>query len=209
MKPIDFWYNAPVFSSDDIEIYGQPDYYGYTDYYVIETEATARPMVTDYHHNQTITFRPIHRYSRIERFNFTLSYLVGYKGTVPQKVLDACCHIEPNPKTVWADIKSVLKENKWHIYYNRISLIINSLGLKITENITNQIYEAILNDFQTLNNQFENGKKKEWNRRYFLNLKFVALKFLEKYNIKFRVDIPLIKTKRKLKVLNDLWDHIY
>lgn len=209
MKPVDHWNNVPVFSSDDIEIYGQPDYFGYDDYYVIETDATARPLVSDYQYNQTISFRPIHRYNRIERFNFTLSYLVGYKGSVPQKVLDACSHIIPNRKTVWNDIKMILKENKWNIYYNRISLIINSLGITITENLTNTIYEMILQDFQQLNTLFESTKRKEWNRRYFLNLKFVALKLLEKYNITFRVDIPLIKTQRKLKVLNDLWDTIY
>lgn len=208
MKPVDNWHGVPVFSSDDIEIYGQPDYYGYTDYYVIETDATARPFESDFSYNQTITFRPIHRYNRIERFNFTLSYLVGYKGTVPQKVLDACCDVLPNQKTVWNDIKTILKKNKWNIYYNRISLIINSLGMSITENMTNTIYEAILYDFQQLNNIFESSKKKEWNRRYFLNLKFVALKLLDKYDIRFKVDIPLIKTQRKLKVLNDLWNSI-
>ncbi len=209
MKPVDYWHNVPVFSSDDIEIYGQPDYYGYDDYYVVETDATARPLQSDYLYNSTITFRPIHRYNRIERFNFTLSYLVGYKGTVPQKVLDACCHIIPTKETVWDDIKLILKKNKWNIYYNRISLIINSLGITITENLTNSIYQSILQDFQSLNSLFEKSKRKEWGRRYFLNLKYVALKLLQKYNVTFRVDIPLIKTQRKLKVLNDFWDSFY
>lgn len=208
IQPVDHWDNVPVFSSDDIEIYGQPDYYGFTNYYVIETDATARPFESDFHYNSTITFRPIHRYNRIERFNFTLSYLVGYKGTVPQKVLDACSDVEPNHKTIWNDIKIILKKNKWNIYYNRISLIINSLGLSITENMTNTIYEAILYDFLQMHNEFESSKKKKWNRRYFLNLKFVAMKLLDKYNIRFKVDIPLIKTQRKLKILNELWEDI-
>lgn len=209
IKPVDCWDGVPVFSSDSIEIYGQPDYYGFTDYYVIESDATAKPLVADYDYHCTVTFRPIHRYDRMERFNFTLCYLIGYKGTVPQKVLDACGHIELDPKTIWNDIKTILKTNKWNIYYNRISLIINSLGLSITENMTNSIYESILNDFKYLDDQFRGTKKKEWNRRYFLNLKFVALKLLEHYGIKFKVTIPSIKTQRKLKVLNELWRDIY
>lgn len=208
IQPTDHWDSVPVFSSDDIEIYGQPDLYGYTDYYVIETDATARPFESDYNYNSTMNFRPIHRYKRIERFTFTLAYLVGCKGTVPQKVLDACCDVPRNQASIWNDIKIILKKNKWNIYYNRIALIINYLGLPVTENMTNKVFEAIIYDFKQLNEKFERSKKKEWNRRYFLNLKFVALKLLQKHAIVFGVKIPLIKTQRKLKILNELWDDI-
>lgn len=208
IQPVDHWDGVPVFSSDEVELYGEPEHFGYDNYYVIQTDASARPLESDYLYNQTISFRPIHRYSRIERFHFTLCYLVGYKGSVPEKVLVACAHVPLNRKTIWNDIKMILKKNKWSIYYNRISLIINSLGLSITENMNNTIFEAILHDFQELHNLFEASKKKEWNRRYFLNLKFVALKLLDKYQIKFKVDIPLIKTQRKLKILNDFWNSI-
>lgn len=209
IQPTDYWDGIPVFSSDDVEIYGEPDYYGFTDYYVVQTDASARPIQSDYQYNLTMNFRPIHRYKRIERFTFTLAYLIGCKGSVPQKVLDACKHVNKNHTTIWNDIKTILKKNKWHIYYNRITLIISYLGLSITENMTNEIFDNIITDFKQLNDKFEQSKKKEWNRRYFLNLKFVALKLLQKHQIRFKVVIPLIKTQRKLKVLNELWEDIY
>ncbi len=209
IQPVNHWDNVPVFSSDDIEIYGQPDFYGFTDYYVIETEASARPMEADYNYiNTTVNFRPIHRYKRLERFTFTLAYLIGVKGNIPPKVLEACQDVTVNQETIWNDIKTILKKNKWHIYYNRISVIINHLGLQVTENMTNKVFDAIIQDFQQLNQSFNQTKKKQWNRRYFLNLKFVALKLLEKHGIVFKVFIPLIKTKRKLKVLNELWNDL-
>lgn len=206
--PIDHWDNVPVFSSNMVELYGEPDLYGYQDYYVIETSESSKPFQYDYNDSAVTNSRPIHRYKRIERFTFTLGYLVGLKGSIPDKVIFACSKVNKNPETIWYDIKKILKQNHWNIYYNRISLIINHLGLKVTNNMSNTIFYEIINEFKYLNTKFEQGKKKKWNRRYFLNLKFVALKLLQQYNVTFNISIPLIKTKRKLVVLNELWNDI-
>jgi hypothetical protein len=206
--PIDEWNGVPVFSSDCIEIYGEPNLYGYEDYYVVESTLTAKPFFYDFNTSAIGNSRPIHRYKRLERFTFTLGYLVGLKGSIPDKVLDACLNVSKNPKTIWNDIKQILKHHKWNIYYNRIALIIDHLGLKITNNMTNAIFYKVINEFKQMESLFDQGKKQEWNRRYFLNLKFVALKLLEKHKVTFNINIPMIKTKRKLVVLNALWEDL-
>lgn len=204
-QPIDHWNGVPVFSSEAIEIYGEPNLYGFDDYYVVESPLTSKPFYYDFNTSAITNSRPIHRYKRLERFTFTLGYLVGLKGTIPDTVLEACMHVSKNPKTVWFEVKAILKQRKWNIYYNRIALIIDHLGVKITNNMTNSIFYKIINEFKQMESLFDHGKKKEWNRRYFLNLKFVALKLLEKYKVTFNITIPMIKTKRKLVILNALW----
>lgn len=207
--PYEYWNNVPVFSSNDVDLYGPPDLYGYEDYYVIETLDSARPLIYDLQETAVKNARPIHRYSRMDRFTFTLKYLIGSRGAIPQKVLDACSQVSRDPLKIWFEIKTILKQNKWNIYYNRISIIVSHFGLQVTKNMTNKIYHQILQDFMKMDSLFNQRKRKEWNRRYFLNLKFVALKLLDHYGVTFNIKIPLIKTKRKLKTLNELWDDFY
>jgi hypothetical protein len=41
-------------------------------------------------------------------------------------------------------------------------------------------------------------------RKYFPNLRFVALKLIEKYGGKFNLKIPFIRTRRKFKILEKI-----
>lgn len=206
--PITQYDDVLVFSSEDVDDYGEPYLYGYENYLVIESSASSHPLQCDYTDSGLTNARPIHRYKRLDRFTFTLTYLIGQKGAIPQHVLDACDGVSKDPTKIWYEIKKILKKNKWSIYYNRISVIINHFGIPVTCNMTNSIYHTIINDFKQINSLFEQGRRKKWDRRYFLNLKFVAIKLLERYNVSFNVSIPLIKTKRKLKILNELWNDL-
>jgi hypothetical protein len=66
-------------------------------------------------------------------------------------------------------------------------------------------YKGILNDFQKIHYNFDlkrNGAKK-----YFPNLRFVALTLIKKWGGRFRIKIPFIRTRRKLapleKIINE------
>ena len=119
------------FTQDQIDIWGQPEASGYNFYHVIATRETQAPMVSEYKMMEgRSSGRPTHRYSRVERFEFTLGQLLGFKGDVPERVIEVCrCAVKVyTPKTVWNEVRAVLKRNKWRKMYNRIPYIIRRLG---------------------------------------------------------------------------------
>lgn len=61
----------------------------------------------------------------------------------------------------------------------------------------------VVNDFKAVHETFR--RLEPQGRKYFPNLRFICLKMLERHNTKFEYRIPLIRTPRKLKPLEDLW----
>lgn len=75
-----------VFTTDQIDWWGQPSEWGFTEKYIV---IAAQPdYATDWAYEQgSDTQRRIHRYSRSERFRFILNQLIGQGPTVPSHVL--------------------------------------------------------------------------------------------------------------------------
>jgi hypothetical protein len=109
----------------------------------------------------------------------------------------------------WESVRKVLKQHKIARLYNQIPLIIRKLGFGNCIEFENfhSSYIAILKDFNHLHYKF--NLKKGTDRRYFPNLRFVALKLIEKHGGEFKIEIPFIRTRRKLgpleKIINDCY----
>jgi hypothetical protein len=150
-------------------------------------------------------------------------------GDVPDEVVGLCAGLEFCADTIWDDIRKILKNNPvinictWDAkhcmivnttvigrkYYNRIPLIVWKLGFGKGIIWDSTKYKDIVQDFKDMNFVFcTTGKRTKWNRRYFPNLRFIALKLMEKHGAVFSFKIPFIRTKRKKKVLGDLWDDL-
>lgn len=209
-KPIRFEGDMPVFTSEQINDYGLPDLYGYHNYEVIELEHTAHPLVTDFKFIcERERPRPIHRYNRIERFEFILAQLLGRRGDVPDVVIRMMGYVNKDTQCVWNSVRSILKHYKQRKYYNRIPTIILKLGLGpvFTWDRSQQTYDQIIKDFKILHNVFEyQPKRQQWNRKYFPSLRFVAVKLLERYGATCNFKVDFIRTKRKRKALGDIWN---
>jgi hypothetical protein len=80
---------VPVYTSSQIKLFGLPDYWGMTCYRVVELREDAAPFVTDFKMEQERgRMRPIHRYSRVERFESVLYQLIGCRGKVPKSIVN-------------------------------------------------------------------------------------------------------------------------
>jgi hypothetical protein len=76
LKPSTFEGGLPVFLKDDIDLYGLPDYYGWTQWICLDNQPEMVANVCDF-----IKFdKPIHRYSRFDRFRMVLLQLLGWRG---------------------------------------------------------------------------------------------------------------------------------
>ena len=193
--------------------WARPSDFGFTDdYYVVEEEHSSHPLALNYADEVNLPRkRPVHRYSRMERFKFTLGQLMGCSGHVPPQVLRAmnADHLRTLPSDqVWDAVRSVLKAHKWRIYYNRIPAILAGLGLSPFRYNDTAVFQDILYDFDLMDKIFESLKFK-LNRAYFPNLRFTAVKLMRRHGIHPPITIPLARTARKLQALEDIYSIIW
>jgi len=155
--------------------------------------------------------KPIHRYCRLERFRSTLFQLICARGHVPYEILTLVKMNLPqrvHKKKIWNLIRAILKENKQRFYYNRIPTIIYQLtGMKPkpTINDYDTTIKKIFDEFGQMSYQFDNALNKKWSKEYFLNLRFTAFKLMEKHGITYPYYVPILRTFRKRKTLNNLF----
>jgi len=197
---------VPCFTTNDIDDYGFPELYGYETYRVIDSRD--KPMVTDFKMEHQYDLRPIHRYDRIARFKSTLFNIIGERGTVPDHIITMVSQYIGTTADPWNDCRRILKHYKQRIYYNRIPYIINRLklgsGYKV---IGSTVIDEMINKFRAISDKFERTKL-ELKRRYFPNIRFIVLKILEHFNIATDYLVPLVRTARKNKSLNLLWNEL-
>jgi len=194
-----------VYTTEQIDTYGFPYCWDVYDYYVITSLDYLKPLRTDWKFEQDRygSTRPIHRYSRVKRFESTLFQLIGERGDVDLEVVLTIKQIgfNPDPRYVWESIRKILKRKRLRKYYNRIPSIIEMLGLPYRLQVSKPL--EVVNDFKSIHYAFERLAPPD--RKYFPNIRFICLKMLERHGASFGFRIPLIRTPRKLKPLQDLW----
>lgn len=85
-----------------------------------------------------------------------------------------------------------------------IPSILNRLGRR-RERIEFWRVEKVIEKFKTMSFKFDSIKSSLDTRIYFPNLRYIALRLLEESGIVFNFDIPKIRTKRKLKVMEEIY----
>lgn len=197
----------PYFTNHQIEDYGMPEYFGYEKYFIIDSRE--KTFVTDYQMEQEGYFTKVHRYDRVARFKATLLNLIGFRGKVPEHVISLVkTFLNPNSKDVWNDTRAILKHYKQRRYYDNIPLILKTLNIGSGfRTMDYKAVEAIINDFKCLSDRFERTKE-QYGRRYFPNIRFVVLKLLELHGYSSLYHIPFVRTDRKNKLLDSLWDSL-
>jgi hypothetical protein len=194
---------TPIFSMDDIDIYGFPEQWGYTCYDVIASKDPI--MVSDYKMEHERYFYKIHRYDRLARFKSTLYQLIGFKGNVPEQII---LLVQVNLKkhnNLWNDVRFILKQNKHQKYYDQIPFILFKLNFGKLFDIKNETVSLLILDFLKIQDKFDRLKT-ELKRRYFPNIRFIVFKMLEAQSILPNYGpIPFARTRRKNVSLNLIW----
>jgi hypothetical protein len=152
-----------------------------------------------------------HHYYRRERFKTTLYQLANVSGETPVRIRNIVRQSLPpriNKNKLWNEIRGILKDHKLSDYYNRIPNIIYVLtGLKPVLPV--DTLKQCIDDFFVLSYKFDNGLAKVWEREYFPNLRYICFKLMHKYGAVYPYKVPFIRTARKRKYLNKLWEDFY
>lgn len=201
-----------VFTSQQLS-WARPEDFGFHDeYLVIEEEETTHPLALNWEDEQNCPRkRPVHRYSRKDRFKFILGQLMGCSGHVPPQVLQAMNieKLQDLPEdAVWEEVRSVLKLNNWRIYYNRIPAILAGLGLHSFKYSSTKTFQDIMHDFELMDRIYASLKHR-FGRSYFPNLRFTAVKLMQRHGVKLPFSIPLARTARKLEALEHIYNQIW
>lgn len=210
--PISYFNNIPQYSVFDVELFGTPDIYGIKDFFVLDELVIDDKIVLkeeDYD-KPSKRERPIHHYSREQRFKWTLRVLLGgSRDSIPLNVLTCFQRGDINwdPFKIWKSIRNALKLNGYVKYYNRIPEILRWHYYSHTIIIPKTInYEEMYTSFKKMHYNFS---KITWEKRkYFPNLRYIVLRMLKERGVIFQYHIPLLHTKSKLPILNSVWEEI-
>jgi hypothetical protein len=221
-QPIKFEGLTPVYSSRQVEEFGDPDEWGICVYQVVEVREDVE-YVSSWKDQIMRAVRPIHRYCRVKRFETTLYQLLGLRGNVPDELIYEIKILgyDERPDSIWESIRDCLKEIKevevlkkfpvtyqTRIYYNRIPTIMRKLGhcnLKIDFGDLNSFLLAVVDEFRRVSWKFD---KLSCEYKYFPNMRFICLKMLQHFGAGINYFIPIIRTRRKYKPLDELWEKL-
>lgn len=196
------------FDIRDVVMYGEPCLYGVDHYLVLDHADVSSPMVMDYHEEQARrgSVRPIHRYDASKRFEYLLRQLLGgCSSKIPKKVMVlVALEMDRDKNAVWNSVRTILKKNGYQKYFNRIPGILQNVGYE-NRIVWNGSIEGLIQDFQVLFSEFHSLDQ---HRSYFPSFRFFALKILERRGCIFEYDIPLMQTKSKIAVFQDLWEEL-
>lgn len=203
MIPVSYDRLVPVFTSHQIDIYGLPTDWGYEQFQVID-DGPAHVMDYDMEVQYRGNSRPIHRYNRRQRFLCTLQQLCGDRGKVPDHILTLVNTYVVRTGDVFQNVRKILKHYGMRIYYNRIPFILQAIGLSKSPKPTNQQYRDIMVEYDRFHEWFMN-RRTGLRRYYFPSMRFLALKWLHQFSIELPYRIPLARTNRKEKELEEIW----
>ena len=197
---------VPVFWKRDVDLYGKPELWGLEIYQCVELREDQEYKM-EWKDEKERRLRPKHLYCRVERFKGVLMELIGVKGVVENEVLDVLKNnfFDPSRSGCWNSIRGILKKEGLTRYYNRIPTILQRLGLEKRLKLEDEcrMVGEIIRDFQRISRKFD---ERDWERTYFPNLRFCALKYLELAGMEFKYEIPFLRTPRKLKESLEVWN---
>lgn len=188
---------------------------GILNYFVIECADIACPLTLEYHEEVRLKTEGVtrHRYIRYMRFKYTIDRLCGNSrviipSDIVQLLEDELFFDEVSPENVWELLRAALKKHGLKRFYDRIPCLITYLGYPWKIHMTSPVMNKILRDFQEMSdtfNELQRGGIIEY--QHFPNLRYIALKLMEKYQVEIDFYIPFVRVKKvyeKLELIREM-----
>lgn len=177
-------------------------------------------LVPDYHDEvRAAIYNKIHRYSRRDRFKFLVYQLIGLSGGKRFKDYE----VDPFDKMlkivrrelpkyldsrlkIWNTMRRIMKAHGYRRYYNRIPEIIAIVKGWKPEGVGRLNLDLLFDEFWGMSAKFDAKLRDQWEVKYFPNLRFIALKLIQKHGVTYPYYTPLVKTASKKKYLENLYE---
>ncbi len=213
MDPIRWEHHIPVYSSTQIETYGD-HMIPWQEYMVVEGEPV---YIESYQYRKQATFIGIHRYDRQARFKKTLYNLLGWSNFNQTLALSLRTEVLGPLKTFikddtvnsYEDCRKILIHFGYKNLIPSIPALLKMAGkpaaLIIDQKNMSELIQLVLQDFKAMERKFFDGDKE--NRTYCPNMKYLALRLLVDRGAT-NVCIPLLRTKRKLEDIDKVYNKL-
>ncbi len=227
MKPFKIENDVHLYLTSEIDDYGFPEENGYFGKYLVidgepDYQTTYEQEISfNYDNNDLINCtkkRPIHRYDRFSRFRTTVLNLLGktkFKSEISKYKIDMLFEQIPNwiqnncsPCLAWSVYKQYLKKEKLRIFYNRIPKLY-MIGIQ-QRNCKEKTFipdlKNLFKDYVKFEKEFFNLDTK---RKYFPNMRHLAIRLFEKNGINPPIEIPKMKTLSKRNQIDEYIKKIF
>ena len=207
--PIRWENDLPVFTTEQVDVFGEPDETKYPRYMVIEGPPIYQ---TGFVEQQQTFLKKIHRYDRRARFRLQLQKILGC-SPISKKRVD---HIIPIIQTYVPDdaadsydrlhkILGAYKQTKL-IPYIPTLLRMAKKKAPIDVECPSEMLELLMDDFKFFEINYFNAIDIRKDRKYMLNMRYLAYKLLQRRGVK--INFPLLRTKRRIQLLDDIFDKV-
>lgn len=215
LTPKYFDNGVPVYTRTMIDLFGLPQ--THFNYLVIDDSI-------EYLHSYSTlethceNLNNVHRYDRLARFSTMLLQIIGDAQITSQKGLKCIKQVSKQlPKdydlqslsTIYQLVRTVMRRNGLKIYYNRIATILHEFNITdVRRHYSTHLVNNVIQDFEKMHYAFTKISHKI-SRKYFPNLKYVALKLLLKYGFSNPFGLKLAKTPSRLQKLDMDFEYIW
>jgi len=209
-KPIRMEGDLAVFSSGQLDLYGDPDLDLYPQYIVIEGSPI---YMQSYAEVSQAVLKKVHHYDRQARFKSALKHVLG-QSNIKSKDIEpiiaiVSAYVRKDDPDRYENTLKILKHYKAPHLYKHVPAILHMAGKdKLYDQPQNMsaIFEAVLTDFINFQHKFYESAEMRSGRVYFPHMKYLAIRFLEKRGV--HLNIPKLKTKRKIKAYDELFNKL-
>ena len=201
--PIRIDNGVAVYSLVDVLLYGEPCSWGEVGYEVVDNEQSYRLEWQD-EINLARDGRTIHRYDRVQRFKCIVNQFIGHSRVMLPAFYFDIHGDHTSPTEIWGTVRKMLKEEGLHKFYNRIPCLLERANYPFKIRWTQYQIDQVNRDFCKIHEYY-----KEINTTgYFPNLRFCALKLMERHGVVFEYFIPCIIVKKIQTRLELFWDRL-
>ena len=212
-EPLYVEHGIPHYDLSDVLRHGDPTFFGVSEYSVVDNPTYSCPLMLEWKDEVALMEDGVykHRYDRLERFRGTLFQLIGgSRVTIPWYVYHTIRSemYNPHPDKVWDSVRDILKNYGYTKFYNRIPCILRYFNYPHKIIMKKNTLCNIINDFFKVNKWFEDVGKAEFGMNYFPNIRYMALKLMERNGVEFQYKVPFIRVKKVEERYDEIWNMI-
>lgn len=202
--------DVAVFTSAQVDMYGDPDLDRYPNYIVIEGSPV---YMQSYVEVSQAVLKKTHHYDRRARFKAVLKQVLG-QSSIRSKDIEpiiaiVAAYVGKDDPDRYASTIKILKHYKATHLYKHVPAILHMAGKqRLYEQPADLsiIVEAVMTDFTNFQHKFQESAELRNGRVYFPHMKYLAIRFLERRGV--YLNIPTLKTKRKIKAYDELFNKL-
>lgn len=207
--PIRFEGDLPVFTTEQLECFGDPDEKEYPRFMVVEGPPIYQ---TGFVEIQQSYLKKIHHYDRRGRFRLQLQKILGCSSISKKRLGPILTLVEmyvPNDDpNRYERVLQILNGYNGKKFIPYIPTILRMAGKVPLLNVEcpSEMLELLMDDFKYFEINFFQAQDIRKERKYMLNMKYLAYKLLQRRGVE--ITFPLLRTKRRIKVLDDIFDQV-